>query len=142
MTLSRFSLFFFQIIKKANSDGTLFSRDWDVEPLFPKPTTEAVTKEYVLSYLPSPIPKLKIASFSLNIEINILLSLDLFWLLHYKSVLLLNLVICFLFGYIICPAAVYQLQLLFLHYQRIREVQVDEPKADGSLYQRRNRLTN
>lgn len=34
-----------EIIKKANSDGTLFSRDWDVEPLFPKPTTEAVTKD-------------------------------------------------------------------------------------------------
>lgn len=36
--------------------------------------------------------------------------------------------------------AVHNVPLLFLHYQGIKGVQVDDLKVDGSLYQKRNRL--
>lgn len=50
--------FFNQIISKATTDGTLYTRDWDTEPLFPLPNEEMLHKEYVLS-LSSPTSPLK-----------------------------------------------------------------------------------
>ena len=38
---------FFQIITKATNDGTLHTRDWDAEPLFPIPNTDMADKKYV-----------------------------------------------------------------------------------------------
>lgn len=37
----------FQMITKATADGTLLTRDWDTEPLFPLPNSNTVYKEYV-----------------------------------------------------------------------------------------------
>ncbi|KAG8390019.1 hypothetical protein BUALT_Bualt01G0039700 [Buddleja alternifolia] len=34
-----------EVITKATADGTLYSRDWDTEPLFPMPNTDAVNKK-------------------------------------------------------------------------------------------------
>jgi hypothetical protein len=39
----------FQMLTKATADGTLYTRDWDIEPLFPFPNVDAVNKEYSLS---------------------------------------------------------------------------------------------
>jgi hypothetical protein len=39
----------FQMLTKATADGTLYKRDWDIEPLFPLPNADAVNKEYSLS---------------------------------------------------------------------------------------------
>lgn len=39
----------FQIITKATTDGTLYSRDWDTEPLFQLPDTSLVNNECVSS---------------------------------------------------------------------------------------------
>ena len=36
------------MITKATADGTLYTRDWDTEPLFPLPNVDAVNKEYSL----------------------------------------------------------------------------------------------
>ncbi|XP_057789186.1 SAC3 family protein A isoform X2 [Salvia miltiorrhiza] len=33
-----------EVITKATADGTLYTRDWDIEPLFPIPNTDAVDK--------------------------------------------------------------------------------------------------
>lgn len=45
--LGSYSHFIIQVITKATADGTLYTKDWDVEPLFPMPNTDAVDKEYV-----------------------------------------------------------------------------------------------
>jgi hypothetical protein len=37
------------MLTKATADGTLYKRDWDIEPLFPLPNADAVNKEYSLS---------------------------------------------------------------------------------------------
>jgi len=37
------------MLTKATADGTLYTRDWDIEPLFPFPNVDAVNKEYSLS---------------------------------------------------------------------------------------------
>lgn len=39
----------FQIITKATTDGTLYSRDWDTEPLFQLPDTSLVNNQCVFS---------------------------------------------------------------------------------------------
>lgn len=38
---------FFKIITKATNDGTLHTRDWDAEPLFPIPNADMADKKYV-----------------------------------------------------------------------------------------------
>ena len=38
------------MITKATADGTLYTRDWDIEPLFPLPNADAVNKEYSLTF--------------------------------------------------------------------------------------------
>ena len=35
------------MITKATADGTLYTKDWDVEPLFPLPSADAVNTEYI-----------------------------------------------------------------------------------------------
>lgn len=42
------SFFSSQMITKATADGTLYTKDWDVEPLFPLPSADAVNTEYIL----------------------------------------------------------------------------------------------
>ena len=37
-----------QVITKATADGTLYTRDWDTEPLFPLPSVDMTNKEYIL----------------------------------------------------------------------------------------------
>ncbi|PIN19223.1 hypothetical protein CDL12_08096 [Handroanthus impetiginosus] len=41
-----------ELIIKATADGTLHTKNWDTEPLFPMPNTDVVDKEYVLCPLP------------------------------------------------------------------------------------------
>lgn len=36
-----------QIITKATADGTLYTRNWDTEPLFPLTNADTMNKEYV-----------------------------------------------------------------------------------------------
>lgn len=45
------------MITKASADGTLFTRNWDIEPLFPLPTTslDMVEQRYVTNYF-FPLP--------------------------------------------------------------------------------------
>lgn len=38
-----------QVITKASTDGTLSTRDWDTEPLFPIPNTDVINNEYASS---------------------------------------------------------------------------------------------
>lgn len=42
-----FDVLILQIITKATADGTLYSRDWDTEPLFPLPDTSTLNIECV-----------------------------------------------------------------------------------------------
>jgi len=39
------------MITKATADGTLNTRNWDMEPLFPMPDADVVNKEYDVSCL-------------------------------------------------------------------------------------------
>jgi len=41
------------MITKATADGTLNTRNWDMEPLFPMPDADVVNKEYDFSYFTS-----------------------------------------------------------------------------------------
>ncbi|KAI3887392.1 hypothetical protein MKW92_050778 [Papaver armeniacum] len=48
-----------KIITETPSDGTLFTNDWDAEPLFPLPETDAMSKKTVtgrtnVKFVPSP----------------------------------------------------------------------------------------
>ncbi|XP_027104574.2 SAC3 family protein A isoform X2 [Coffea arabica] len=47
-----------EIIMKATADGTLHTRDWDTEPLFPLPNADAANQEHILFSTPiSSLPK-------------------------------------------------------------------------------------
>ncbi|KAF6171041.1 hypothetical protein GIB67_014621 [Kingdonia uniflora] len=48
-----------EIITKASTDGTLFTRDWDVEPLFSLPTVDAVNMNLQTSSIASSLSKYK-----------------------------------------------------------------------------------
>ncbi|KAI3470683.1 hypothetical protein Pfo_027346 [Paulownia fortunei] len=49
-----------EVITKSTADGTLYTRDWDTEPLFPMPNTDAVDKDDALFPMPtSAMPKSK-----------------------------------------------------------------------------------
>ncbi|KAJ0102127.1 hypothetical protein Patl1_06218 [Pistacia atlantica] len=48
-----------EIITKATADGTLYTRDWDTEPLFPLPNAELVNKDLQNSTAVSALPKYK-----------------------------------------------------------------------------------
>uniref|UniRef100_A0A1D1YV28 Leukocyte receptor cluster member 8 n=1 Tax=Anthurium amnicola TaxID=1678845 RepID=A0A1D1YV28_9ARAE len=50
-----------EIITKASADGTLYTRDWDTEPLFPLPSTslDAVNKDSVNKFKRSPTRRTK-----------------------------------------------------------------------------------
>ncbi|XP_070058168.1 SAC3 family protein A isoform X2 [Nicotiana tomentosiformis] len=41
-----------EVIKKATADGTLHTRDWDTEPLFPMPSVDADNKERIIFSAP------------------------------------------------------------------------------------------
>lgn len=43
-----------QMITKATADGTLYTRDWDMEPLFPLPNGNDVNKEYLSAHPDTP----------------------------------------------------------------------------------------
>jgi len=40
------------MITKATADGTLNTRNWDMEPLFPMPDADVINKEYAVSCFP------------------------------------------------------------------------------------------
>nr|POE45790.1 sac3 family protein a [Quercus suber] len=49
-----------EMFTKATADGTLYTRDWDIEPLFPLPNVDAVNKDSLQSSTPgSSLPKYK-----------------------------------------------------------------------------------
>ncbi|XP_010253399.1 PREDICTED: SAC3 family protein A isoform X2 [Nelumbo nucifera] len=48
-----------EMITKASADGTLFTRDWDTEPLFPLPNMDAVNKDIQSSTIAPSLPKFK-----------------------------------------------------------------------------------
>ncbi|OVA09971.1 SAC3/GANP/Nin1/mts3/eIF-3 p25 [Macleaya cordata] len=48
-----------EMITKASSDGTLFTKDWDTEPLFPLPDTDATNNELQSSTAVSSLSKYK-----------------------------------------------------------------------------------
>ncbi|XP_065626295.1 SAC3 family protein A-like, partial [Quercus suber] len=48
-----------EMFTKATADGTLYTRDWDIEPLFPLPNVDAVNKDLQSSTPGSSLPKYK-----------------------------------------------------------------------------------
>ncbi|CAK9155090.1 unnamed protein product [Ilex paraguariensis] len=48
-----------EVITRATADGTLYTRDWDTEPLFPLPNLDGVHKDSVFSTPISSLPKNK-----------------------------------------------------------------------------------
>ncbi|XP_004495816.1 SAC3 family protein A isoform X2 [Cicer arietinum] len=48
-----------EMITKATADGTICTRNWDMEPLFPMPDADAVNKDSLSSTLDSVLPKCK-----------------------------------------------------------------------------------
>ncbi|GKU91809.1 hypothetical protein SLEP1_g5624 [Rubroshorea leprosula] len=48
-----------EIITKATADGTLCTRDWDNEPLFPLPNADVVNKDTLQSSISASLPKYK-----------------------------------------------------------------------------------
>ncbi|KAH6761965.1 SAC3/GANP/Nin1/mts3/eIF-3 p25 family [Perilla frutescens var. hirtella] len=49
-----------EVITKATADGTLYTRDWDIEPLFPIPNIDVVDKDDIVFQVPtSATPKVK-----------------------------------------------------------------------------------
>ncbi|KAL8533374.1 hypothetical protein ACS0TY_009673 [Phlomoides rotata] len=49
-----------EVITKATADGTLYTKDWDIEPLFPMPNTDAVDKDSIQFPVPTSVmPKSK-----------------------------------------------------------------------------------
>ncbi|XP_026415385.1 SAC3 family protein A-like isoform X1 [Papaver somniferum] len=48
-----------EMITRTSSDGTLFTKDWDTEPLFPLPEMAAMSKELQSSSVVSSLPKYK-----------------------------------------------------------------------------------
>ncbi|KAI3915823.1 hypothetical protein MKX01_013279 [Papaver californicum] len=48
-----------EMITRTSSDGTLFTKDWDTEPLFPLPEMDAMSKELQSSSAVSSLPKYK-----------------------------------------------------------------------------------
>ncbi|XP_062154759.1 SAC3 family protein A isoform X2 [Alnus glutinosa] len=48
-----------EMLTKATADGTLYTRDWDIEPLFPLPNVDAVNKDFQSSTPGLSLPKYK-----------------------------------------------------------------------------------
>ena len=41
----------FQVITKATTEGTLFSKNWDLEPLFPLPSGDSTNTKYAIVFV-------------------------------------------------------------------------------------------